>query len=238
MSGLKPVRRRRRRGPRKGMVVLAVLVIAGGAVGAYVVVRDMNEESAAVLDMSRLAKITKLDDRQYSSLRDSYRTGDDLETGDNRGLSPAIILSPLYDVCAELDKGDPLLGPQRKICLQYVKFATSLLEALRCAGGDACVKAYAAARSDIRGYVELARVGDRAVRATSLPRACKRYLVVSKRDYRELARGDRSLARVQRRLETESVGDGGRAVRTLLNYDDDDDPSSKKSLARLRRLCR
>jgi hypothetical protein len=224
--------------------LLSVMCVA--ALGGVLTACGEDEEDRtepAALDTARLGKITRLSSAQYQALKRVYEVSDDLERNDNSGLDFDIVVADVLDACERRGRGDPLLTPVLAGCAEFVKFATAVVEVVPCVGTELCIDLYDTARTRVQKYGLALRLSDRAVKATRLPRRCKRLFTAPKSDYRIARRYDRAIDTLQAAARTPSTGDDAIAAKRFLRLDFGGDSSSSSSstsgdLRTLRRSCR
>ena len=230
--------RQRRRSLTFVLGVLCALAL-GGALTACGSDEQADDEPAA-LDRARLAEITRLSRAQYEAIKGVFDAGNEVDRLDNEGLDAEIILQPVLDACADRAGGDPLLVPLLADCTASVRFVIAVADTLPCAGTDACSEFYDDARQRLQAATRAARMNDRAVSATRLPRVCKRVLTNDGSYHLQQRRYDRALAALQASTRTLSTADDAIAARRLsraFNMDPSGGSDARK-LRSLRRNCR
>jgi hypothetical protein len=229
---------KRRRFLTSALAAVCVLSVGGALTACGTAEQDRDEPAA--LDTVRLGKIKRLSSSQYQAIKGVFDAGNEVDRLDNEGLDAEIILQPVLDACADGAGGDPLLVPLLADCTASVRFVIAVAETLPCAGTDACSDFYDDARQRLQAATRAARVKDRAVSTTRLPRACKRVLTNDESYYLQRRRYDRALAALQATTRTASTGDDAIAARRLaraFNFDPSGGSDARK-LRTLRRNCR
>lgn len=202
---------------------------------------DPQRGQPAALDRVRLREIRHLGSERYEAINRFLETADEIAHLDNSGLTADIVYQPLLDVCRGWDDGDPLLRPLRAACITSLGFEIALADALPCAGTYECADRYDTARARLQADRRAGYRYDLAVRATRLPRACKRVLGVDENDYATARKYDRALAALQASTRSASTGDDAIAARRLARLDRESTGSSfstSNELRRMRESCR
>ena len=238
MADRQPSRKRR----RSLTFVLGFLCVVplGGALTACGESDEAREEPAA-LDRARLGEIKRLSSKQYEAIKRVYVATAELDRNDNSGLDFSIVVEDLLAACEPPGDGDPLLSFVLASCAEFVKFQNAVAEVDPCVGTEVCADMYDAARARVQAYGLSLRLNDEAVRATRLPRACKRVFLSKKVDYKEARRYDRAIATLQSATRTASTADDAVAAKRFLRVDSTIDSSSSSGsgdLKRIRRNCR
>lgn len=210
---------------------------------------------SVTVDTARLALIEKLTPGQYTALKKLYVAALPLDTFDGSHARPRLAAlkvasEPFVAACSELDSGDPLLGPSRAQCQQAATFLVAsdpsacthdLLALLLAPGGresENCQRAFTNYPASLDKVVESSRVADRAVRATHLPRACKRALVTTKPFYLQARNYDLAVRMLVRALGPGARADDAHAaLGTRARHRRDTGPTAQQQLDQLRRHC-
>jgi len=208
------------------------------AVGALALLTGCGDDgdTNAELDTSGLSAITQLTDRQYRAIDHAQAT--DVRVGrlsrsgrlNSRSRRDAANTRVLR-ACAALDGTDPLLRELFGSCAAEAHVFVPLLDT--CASPETCQEAVMTSRLRLDGVAAAYGRHNRAVRATSLPPACKQALTQTRADYAHIRRQrpifeqienaikaqskvrlDRALAK-QKRLEGRALSDARRALRRL-----------------------
>jgi hypothetical protein len=236
MADPQPSAKRRR--PLACLLGVLCVIALGGALTACGE-DEPDRSDPAALDTARLSKITRLSSAQYQAIKHVSKVADDLDRNDNSGLDFEIIVADVLDACERRGRGDPLLTPLLGACAEFVKFASAVAEVLPCVGTELCIDLYEKARTRVQKYGLALRLSDRGVKATRLPRACKRLLTMPRSEYRVARRYDRAIGTLQAAARTPSTGDDTIAARRFLRLDFGDSSSSPfENLRKVRRSCR
>lgn len=143
--------------------------------------------------------------------------------------------APLVEACEELDAGDRLLGPLRRVCPVLTRLAGQLAAFGRCGsqGADACDELIADVRQTLRDFTRLSRQGDDAIRAAQLTPACANALLTPSLAYE-------AIEGFERAFELLEAGEDQEAGRALAAADAKAEqlPDGGESLARFRSGCR
>jgi hypothetical protein len=205
---------------------------------------------SVTVDTARLALIEKLTPGQYTALKKLYVAARPLDTFDGSHARPRLAAlkvasKPFVAACSELDSGDPLLGPSRAQCQQAATFLvasdpSACTHHLLAPGGresENCQRAFTNYRAALDKVVASSRVADRAVRATHLPRACKRALVTTKQFYLQARNYDLAVRMLVRALGPDARADAHAALGPLARHRRDTGPTAQQQLDQLRRHC-
>ena len=156
--------------------------------------------------------------------------GDDADPGAFEAAT-----APLVKACDELDAGDPLLGPLRRVCPVLTRFAEQLRGLGTCSsrGADACDDLIGDVRRTLRDFTRLSRRGDEAIRDAELTAACASALLTPPLAYE-------AIEGFERAFELLEAGDDEEANRALAAADAKAErlPDGDESLARFRSGCR
>jgi len=237
---------------RSRALLLRVLCLIVAAMLALCACSD--GEGAVKIDTARLAAIEALTPAQYKAIKMVYVASvpfDKLDglQGRRRRAALAIAMKPFRVACDGLEASDPLLGPSRAQCRDSVVLTLTpnplncteeLLALLLAPGGretDNCRRAADKYRAALSRLDESARVADRAVRATHLPRACQRALLTPNDYYVRSRTYDLALRKLARALGTDAKIDDGQAALDALAGHHYTGPTSQQFLDQLRRHC-
>jgi hypothetical protein len=220
---------------------LALLLVAALALGACG--DDGGDDAGAAtlvkLDEKGLRAIKRFAPADARAIERVYRAlieFEDAEASSRAEVDAA--LRPTLDSCRALDADDPLLSVLRASCPVLGVFYRNLTELGTCEEGDACRDAALAAVAALRDNVKLTRHEGRAVRATRLPRACKRVLITPRSTYSAYNDLDAALEGVATAMESGTDDDRIAALAALATLDGGSSGSTKSSLRRFRAHCR
>ena len=219
------------------------LCIVAACAAAFALAGCGEEPAVRPIDKESLASLERLSRGQYKAIDRSLASGLRLDALTragklNTGSKYNAAITRTLRACGELDGNDPLLRELFRSCEGESRVLVPIIQGRRCKTILTCSRPFRLARQRLRYLARRYTRHNRAVRAASLPRACRQVLSLKRADYAYIRRQRPLFKRIENAIESKSAIRLSAALAAQRRLDNRSLAAAKRTLRRLRAHCR